>query len=230
MTRESYLLFLGIIMVTFSFSIYHSTNAQINSSDINVNNDVIQPITPTSDMNNIQENGQTIDNMNNWTVISGNWTNFDGNPYSGSLANATNLYRNIILNPEFPDNLTEISTSVKVNNLDNSTANYASIVYSFIDDNNYRFLQESTFIIILCMLLVIQSIMVTMFQSRIGPVFQQILHGPRRDIQPDLSHRRFRVRSIHKWDEILVKNDGNNELDLGDVGLNYGRIQDIPLF
>ncbi len=218
-------------MVTSSFSLYHSANAQINSSDINVGNDNIQPITPTSNFNSTQGGDEGIYNINNWNVVSGNWTALDGSLHGGSADNnTTSLRNNIIVNPEIPGNFTAVSTSFKVNNLDNTTANYASIVYSFVDANNFRHVGINIFN---------DSVYAVGYTMNNGSQLAEpawpgiptnLTYTPGDLYNLTLISEGSKLDLLINGTEYLSQNFGNSQLDLGDVGLNYGRIQDISFF
>jgi hypothetical protein len=226
MIREAYLsLFLGIIMITSASSMYYSTNAQLDSSNINMNNDTNQLITPSSNPDLVQNNDDALQNSKKWTIISGNWTFSEDSIHGGSHDNTTSLLHNIVLDPEPSTNLTKVTTSVEVNKLDNSTANYASIVYSFIDDENYKHAG------------------INVYNNAIYAVAYSIDDGNEAavpswpGIQTDLTWTPGAILNITLFDygsslglvingtEYLTIED--SEMSQGSIGLNYGRIQDI---
>jgi hypothetical protein len=208
-----------------------STNAQVNSPDINVENDVIQPITPTSELNNIQVDNESTDIINNWTVVSGNWSMQNGSLHGGSTDNNTiSVLKNIVVNPNFPKNLTEISASVKVDKLDTTTANYGSIVYAFIDPNNYKLAginiyKDAVYAV---------GYAVTDDNQTAEPYWPGIQTNltwtPGSIYNLTLALEGSSLNLLINGTEYLTQNVGNGQFDLGDAGLSYGRIQDISFF
>ena len=79
----------------------------------------------------------TLDNYSNkWNVISGYWS-YSGESLHGGTN--TNAVENIIIRKPVTENLTELSTSFHVNSLNKNISNYVSLIYSFVDNRNYRY-------------------------------------------------------------------------------------------
>ncbi len=223
-------------MITSSFSMYHFVTAQINSSDINVGNDSIQPVTPTSTLNNTRDNlnntqseDGVIENLNNFTIISGNWSTFDGSLHSSSPDNITRLLSNIILNSETPENVSKVITSFKVNNLNSTIANYAWIVYSFIDPDNYKLAGINIFNN------AIYAIGYTMDTGKLVAepfwpgIPTNLTYTPGAIYNLTLVNQGSSLNLLINGTTYMTQNIDNGQFNLGDVGLNYGRIQDISI-
>jgi hypothetical protein len=212
-------------MITSSSSIYYSTNAQVNSSNININNGFTQPIISPANINNTFLSDEATNSGNNWTIISGNWTILNGTINGGSSENTTSLYRNIILDSEPSSNSTDVFTSAQVNNLDTTTANYASIVYSFVNVDNYKVAG------------------INLYNNAVYAVGYNVQDGndvaepswP--GILTDLTWSpgaTYNIEVIDHGSHIGLSINGteyltfdDNQNDLGNVGLNYGRVQNI---
>jgi hypothetical protein len=230
MNREFYLLIiLGIMMVSSSFGVYHFATAQVNSSNIGLNDTTaVQPSNITSSVNNTQNEVGAISNANNWTIISGNWTTQGASIHGGSSDNTTSPRSNIVLNPETLENASKVSTTFKINSMDNSVANYAWIVFSFTDPDNYRLaginiLKDTVY-----------AVGYTVTDGNL--VAEPFWPG----IPTDLTHTPDSTYNI-----TLVKQDSslqllvngtayltqsiNNQINLGQVGLDYGRVQDVDI-
>ena len=79
----------------------------------------------------------TLDNYSNkWNVISGYWS-YSGESLHGGTN--TNAVENIIIRKPVTENLTELSTSFHVNSLNKNISNYVSLIYSFVDNRNYKY-------------------------------------------------------------------------------------------
>lgn len=100
------------------------TLANINS-DINLNGDYSTNFTNAND-------------TKDWAIISGAWEFTDNGLHGGVPDNASDPINNMILSPFTTSDLSNISTSVRVNQIEEDAINYATIVYSFIDFNNFK--------------------------------------------------------------------------------------------
>ena len=137
------------------------------------------------------------------------------------------LLNNTILNPEIPDNPTEVSTSFKVIDIDNTTANYASMVHSFTDSNNYRLAGINIYDG------AVYAVGYTISDG--NQVAEPFWPGIKTDLTwtPGATFNLSLVNQGSSLDllingtEYLTHSIDNTEFNLGDLGLNYGRIQNI---
>jgi hypothetical protein len=223
MTKQSLVvLFLGIIIFASTFNIYHFADAQINSSETNNSNNNIQPITPTSALNDTQGEDEA-----NWSIISGNWTILDDGLQGGTLDNTKSLPNNVILNPEIPDNFTEVSTSFQINNLNSSTPNYASIVHSFVDPENYQYaginIHRGD----------VYAVVYTFNDANLTSEPQwpgiktNLTWVPGTSYNVSLINQGTSLDLIINGTKYYSQSINGNESNPGYMGLNYGRIQDI---
>lgn len=214
-------------MVTTSSFVYHYPNAQVITPDIGLGEEINQPIIATSDGNISQDNEGSIVNANNWTVVSGNWTIDNATLHGGSLQNTTSLLNRIILDPTPPENITEVSTSFKVNNLDTDRANYASIVYSFINGSNFKLAGINIYGgAIYAVGYTIDN--GTQVAEPVWPgVKTDLLWTPGSTYNVTLVNYGTSLGLLINGTEYLNQNINNDLINEGEMGLSYGRIQDI---
>jgi hypothetical protein len=93
-------------------------------------------LTYDPDLSTINSKDFLGDDNNAWKSVSGNWSYFPGRLHG---ENIDSKMESIIIREPWIDNLSRISTTFKINNITESEPNYVSLVYSFVDPNNYRF-------------------------------------------------------------------------------------------
>jgi hypothetical protein len=173
-----------------------------------------------------------------WDDISGNWSYTLKGLHGGIEANdkSTSIspMNNIILSPFTLQNLSTVTTSFTVNEVNRSFPNYASIVFSFQDPKNYR--QGG----------------INIYGNDVYVLFSNITNGMTQDslwpgqktnltLNPDINYFNMSL-SIEGSTERLTLNgteylnphlnpiNGNKEESTdnnGNMGLSYGRIKNI---
>lgn len=73
-----------------------------------------------------------------WALISGVWEFTNQGLHGGVLNDTTDPINNIVLSPFTTPDLANISTSFRIDQIQNDTINYATIIYSFVDFNNFK--------------------------------------------------------------------------------------------
>jgi hypothetical protein len=97
---------------------------------------IILGIDPTID-NNYSELFTSHSIKKNWDAISGYWT-YSSDGLDG--VGIKNTPESIILSPVYSKNIaSDISTSFKINRTDRNVSNYASIIYSWVNPDNFQF-------------------------------------------------------------------------------------------
>lgn len=93
-----------------------------------------------SEVNGPSDNNQAVSNGNDWLNVSGLWelnkVGLHGGGFSNDSIGAEN---NLILSPSKPDQISDLSTSFRINNLDGNVSNYVALVYSYLDPMNYKY-------------------------------------------------------------------------------------------
>lgn len=172
-------------------------------------------------------NSNVQNEFNNWNVLSGNWNTSGSGLKGGTNDNTTSPEQNTILNPVLLKNLSKITTTFKINDLDRQLANYVYIIYSFIDPNNY------------------QKAGIHIYKDDIFVRFQTVDNGSvvAEPLHPYIdTGLKWKPGStinltltLHNNDQRLFLNGtqyaGNDEVYVdGLTGLNYGRIKDIDFY
>ncbi|VFJ12514.1 hypothetical protein [Candidatus Nitrosocosmicus franklandus] len=224
----SLLLILGILIVTSSTSMSNPIDAQLNSSDTNIGNNGVMSIGSSSGFSNTNTTGMGIDDIDSWDVVSGNWIN-RAFTIQGGLPENSGLNR-IILYPESGDNFVKISTSFKVNNLNSSTYNYASIVYSYLNPDNFKLVGINIHD---------NAVYAIGFTMRNGiESAEPFWPGVPTNLtwSPGTTYNLTMVKQGSSLDllvndtKYLTQNNSDNQTNFGDVGVSYGRINNITFF
>jgi hypothetical protein len=200
-------------------------NSQTNSTKENIANGPTNKNLYPSFSDNFNLN-----DYNNWHNIIGNWSFIPYGLHGGINGNVNSAPNNILVVPVVSNNQSIITTSFKVNALDENVSNYASIVYSWIDPNNY------------------QQTGINIYKDNVYILFSKVINGVLYNspswpgIKTDLKWNpgAFYIMSIvnrgNSQDivlngtKLITHNDNNSISNNGYVGLNYGRIKDIVFY
>jgi len=170
----------------------------------------------------------TNSSLNNWNIISGNWKISNEGLSGAGLSDFINSdqINKVILSPILSKSInTNISTTFKVNQIDNQVSSYVSLVYSWINPDNYRFAG------------------INFYKNNIYAYFGKVLNGETY-FQPEWPGSKLDI--IAKPGDVYnlalqLNNDGTQELrvnnqieliqsdinEVGDVGLSYGRTNSV---
>lgn len=216
-------------MITLGFGTYHFANAQINSSNTSVdilNNQSIS----MSNASNVQGSERTINDISNLTVVTGNWRIVNDTLHGFSDENKSmSPINNIITSPETTESA-KVSTTFKVNNLNSTVANYAAIVYSFVDSDNL----ERVGINILK-----NSVYAVGYNLNNGNEVSEpswpgsltnLTYSPGTTYNMTLINQGSALDLFINGTKYLTKSIENGQTNLGEVGLFYSRIPDIEFF
>ncbi len=83
-------------------------------------------------------NSSMQDDFDNWKVVSGTWNHSSSLLEGGTGFNNTIPIEHIIINPTTFENLSEITTSFKINETHPNLSSYAYIIYSYVDPDNFK--------------------------------------------------------------------------------------------
>jgi hypothetical protein len=170
------------------------------------------------------KNSNIENNFKSWDLVSGNW-NFSSTALKGGTSdNSTSPVENTLVYSQVLPNLSAISTSVKINSLDNELANYVYLINSYVDSGNFNKAGIHIFD---------NNVYVRFAEVSNGSVVSEPLH-PYIDTgiryQPGMI---FNITLVFddQFQSLFLNGTqyaGNDESNIdGLVGLNYGRIKDI---
>jgi hypothetical protein len=160
--------------------------------------------------------------INKWSIVSGKWKSSDG-LHGGDKSNSQ---ENIILSPVIsPSRNLNTSTSFRITSADTQVPNYISIIYSWIDPNNYEYAG------------------ITIYNKEIYVHFTSVIDGKVKfdPVWPGLkTNLRWKPGNLFNMtlsmqgnSQELILNDtaylhrAYNNKETGYLGLSYGRIQDV---
>jgi hypothetical protein len=78
------------------------------------------------------------DGFNNWKIISGLWNQTSSSLEGGTGNGSASPLENIIIYPNDLENISEIETTFKINEINPNLSNYVYIVYSYVDPGNFK--------------------------------------------------------------------------------------------
>ncbi|WP_458747523.1 hypothetical protein [Candidatus Nitrosocosmicus sp. T] len=163
--------------------------------------------------------------FNSWQVISGIW-NDSSSLLEGGTGNSTaSPVENIIINPSPLENLSQITTTFKINEIHPNASNYVYIIYSYIDPDNFKMAGVHEFI------------------DDIFVRFVEIANGCL-TTEPNYIYTGLNWQPNSTFNLALTSEDGfqglrlngtqfagNNDTNIdGITGLYYGRIHDINFY
>jgi hypothetical protein len=164
-----------------------------------------------------------------WEPISGTWE-FRNNGLHGlkikDIKDNVIGPDNVIINPIVSNfENTHIRTSFKINQIDASASNYISIIYSWINPNNYRTAGINIWNhdIYLFFSKVVNG---KMFYLQEWPGFPtKLKYEPNKNynLQLDLNNKRIQGIKLDNQTGIYQKSD----TELGNIGISYGRVKDV---
>lgn len=83
-------------------------------------------------------NSSLQNDFDNWEVVTGTWNNTFPVLEGGAGYNVTDSAENIIINPATYENISEIETTFKVNEIHPNLSSYVYIIYSYSDPDNFK--------------------------------------------------------------------------------------------
>lgn len=183
------------------------------------------PLNKTSNNFTISNASKSIASGSNWKIISGNWELKSSGLHGGALENQSSQVENTIINPQLLPNITGISSSFKINQINDNLANFAYLVYSMEDSDNY------------------QKAGVHIFNGDVYAKFVKLQNGsiiddPSRSyVKTDLKWKpgsifNVIVSFVNNTQSLIINGTKYAEIGLdanlsANTGLNYGRINDI---
>lgn len=165
------------------------------------------------------------DDFYNWKVISGDWKYSSPILKGGAGSNTTHSTQNMIIDPNAMKNISEISTTFKINDTDPKLSSYAYIVYSYKDPENFKIAgihveNENIFV----RFAEIQNGCLT---AKPSYIYSGITWQPNTSfnlaIASDNGTQSLRLNGT----QLAGKNDMNID---GITGLFYGRVSDIEFY
>jgi len=167
---------------------------------------------------------------NQWYNVSGKWSYTLEGLHGGQNDTSPPSLNNVLISPALPGNEFNISTSFRVNDVfrDGDTAHYGSIVYSFVDPENYEHAgvnihQDDIYIVI--SKIVNGSLyheptwlgVKTDLVYEPGTLFNLALSGQGTEREVILNGTKYPIET-------------NGPPEIGFVGINYGMIKDIDFY
>jgi len=213
---------LSLIATILINSSYASADAQTSSGTESANNNF-----PATDLNGLNNDTNNQNESNKWINVSGYWSLGDAGLHGGSTNGSISLASNVILNPMIPNTNFNLSTSLKVNEVNESEANYAGLIYSFVNPQTYKYAALNIYN---------QSIYVIFYDVsndtvitdpnwpgiktnltwEPGRVFDMVLENNGTDLNLKVNGTNYYSKPI-----------GNEESLFGYVGVQYGRVTNI---
>jgi hypothetical protein len=168
-------------------------------------------------------------NDKNWHNIVGNWSYILNGLQGGIDGKINSLLNNILVGPMTSNNQSIISTSFKMGDLDNNVSNYASIVNSFANYNNY------------------QKAGIDIYKGNVYVLFSKIVNGSLMHApewpglktgivwKPDTVFNMSLVtqgnlQKLFVNGTNLLSHNDNNPIGNGQAGLSYGRAENIVFY
>jgi hypothetical protein len=168
--------------------------------------------------------------INDWVILSGNWK-FSSSGLHGldkvDSDDVSNNLNNVILKPIIAENPSTIKTSFSISDMDESVPNYANIIYSYIDQRNYKQAGINIYN---------DDIYALVSSVRNGNVIQDVdWPGIKTDLKwiPTGTHFDMKL-AINGTNQDLIINgteylsyNDTKPVENGNVGLSYSRMKDI---